>query len=369
MTAGHDPEQTKRSGGLTVLWLTGSAIALRLITLPLEAYQARQWLRLREAQRLASAAYQLLTRSSQVQLNHRTSASNDDLLSSLTCLQRKALQRYGTSRWRALVPWGRVVGLPAFVFAALRVRQLALAGDLGGTLPGLWLKDLSEPDPFYLLPLCNMVLMLRNLEYSFPLMPFSKAGNTSAETRSPPTQQYWLQSQSLKVLLQGAVLVITPGVVNLPSAVLLFWLTNSCIQTALTSAWWRHRWHRWIQQTALPDQQRELDKFSDSKEESANRLEAQLDQALDQASREIRWVNRAIADVVRHRPVTPSLLKQVEFELQRWRARRLIQLPWRATVRDAPSGRPMLALYLESSGSEGEHAGASETPSSASVKH
>ncbi len=349
--AQDEHKDSKRSGVSAALLLTGTALALRLLTLPLEAYQARHWLRWRESLRYARAAYQLLTQKAGGFGSITESPSNADLQAVSASLQRLASQQCSTARWKALIPWGRVIGVPAFVLTAFKVRQLALQGELQGAVPGLWLTDLAAPDPFYLLPVANALFMLRNLEYSFPLMPWSDQEKPSdAKLEVSPPQQRWLQNQSLKVVLQGAVLLITPGMLSLPSAVMLFWLTNSCIQTALSSAWWRQRWHRWIQKRALVGLHPTLACTSSNSETTARRAigrESHLEQALHQAIQEIHWVQRVVAGVTAHRRVTPSLLKQVEFELHRWRMSGQLQLPWRAALQEPTPGRRLLSLYLE----------------------
>lgn len=356
MESQGETERSTRSGLMAALLLTGGAVALRLLTLPLEAYQAKHWLRWRESQQQARAAYQLLVGRRGAR-GTASSAITRDPNATLAALQRLALQRCDTARWKAFIPWGRMVSIPAFLTTALKVRQMALQGEVHGTVPGLWLTDLAAPDPFYILPISNALLMLRNLEYNFPLMPWSDHGKRSDSAVEISPQQRWLQSQSLKVLLQGAVLMITPGVVGLPSAVLLFWLTNSCVQATLSAAWWRDRWNRWIRQSAFADLQTASAKRGSIAAATATQTELHLEQALHQAAQEIQWIRGAVAGVTAHRPVTPSLLKQVEFELHRWRANGRLQLPWRAALRESTPGRRVLALYLEHASSATNHQG------------
>ena len=324
--------------GLHAAGIVGAAALLRLAALPAELYHRRHQRRYAAAVRGAQQTQALLRK----QFGQKDAST---LRQTYRTLREVALTRHGSSTLRALLPWGRLASVPLFLGAAWTLRRLCQTGQVSGGVPGTWIIDLLEPDPLYVLPMVNVAWLLWNIERSGP------AAAAAAPPPPPPAAviaaanplERWLQwtqtprfQDGLKVALQGSLLLVTPGVLTLPSALTLFWLSNTAwmaLQRRLLRRWdavatWKERTTPEVSTAGGTGLQRDL---------QVAWLRAQDDLQLAQ---------QTIAAVLGNRPPAPSVLPAVRRELDALRASGRLQLPLRVELREDASGR-YIAVELD----------------------
>ncbi|GAA5869559.1 hypothetical protein JCM1840_004458 [Sporobolomyces johnsonii] len=101
----------------------------------------------------------------------------------------------------------------------------ALRGLAGAELPSMategfgWIQDLTEPDPYYLLPLTSTALTLATLE-------------TGVDSS---TQVQTTTTKNMKMFFRIALVIALPFVAYFPAALLVYWTSNNFI--SLCQAW------------------------------------------------------------------------------------------------------------------------------------
>ncbi|KAK4537985.1 hypothetical protein CDCA_CDCA15G4010 [Cyanidium caldarium] len=321
--------------GLHAAGIVGAAALLRLAALPAELYHRRHQRRYAAAVREAQQTQTLLRK----QFGHQDAST---LGQTYRTLRQVALTRRGSSTLRALLPWGRLASVPLFLGAAWTLRRLCQAGQVSGGVPGTWIVDLLDPDPLYVLPVVNVAWLLWNIERSGPAATSAPPPPATVIAAANPLER-WLQwtqmprfQDGLKVALQGSLLLVAPGVLTLPSALTLFWFSNTAwmaLQRRLLRRW--DAAATWRERTA-----------PDMSTAGGAGLQRDLQVAWLRAQDDLQLAQQTIAAVLGNRPPAPSVLPAVRRELDALRASGRLQLPLRVELREDASGR-YIAVELD----------------------
>ncbi|GAA6001636.1 membrane insertase OXA1 [Rhodotorula paludigena] len=107
-----------------------------------------------------------------------------------------------------------------FMCMFFALRGLANSGLLSMQTEGFgWVQDLSQPDPYYLLPVTSTALTLATLELGV---------DSSTQVQTTTTK-------NMKMLFRAMVLLALPFVAYFPAALLLYWTTNNFLSLAQSS--------------------------------------------------------------------------------------------------------------------------------------
>ncbi|GJQ11819.1 hypothetical protein GpartN1_g3610.t1 [Galdieria partita] len=147
-------------------------------------------------------------------------------------LRQELLKRSNSSSFK-VIPYGKIVHIPLFITAAASARRLMFQRYPGFESEGIsWFKDLTAPDPWYILPILNSAILIANTENSLKTVERSSFNSSKgslgvlAKSLQDPHVVDWV-----KTILQGMTILVFPLISHLPSGVVFFWTVNSLLNS------------------------------------------------------------------------------------------------------------------------------------------
>ena len=187
--------------------IVSGAIVGRLALLPLTVYGMQQGARMQQMKKPLA------------ELQARLNSGEDQ--TKVVAEVQALYAKHGANPMGAIVP--ALAQMPVFLSFFIGLRRLADVRPDVSDGGALWFSDLGATDSTYVLP---MTFSASALALLFVSMPRPPAMATAAEV-----QQHTL----MRNMFIGITIVSLPVAMNMPTAVLLYWLTNNAFSLAWTT--------------------------------------------------------------------------------------------------------------------------------------